>query len=100
MYYEDDEPLEKRISKLELLSKFGIYPQLALAALYIDQDMTNDAREELIAIIDLWQNRKFKPEYIPLVHKTIAPFCEKESIPGCSQLIAPFLNRQSGLSYR
>lgn len=99
MYYEEDFPLEKRVATLERLSKFGIYPQLALAALYINAGRREEAREQVLAMIDLWQKTRFKPEYIPLVHLTIEPFCEKEGIPGCRQLISPFVKKRSTFSY-
>lgn len=91
LFYEDEFPLERRYQRLRELQRFGVFPHLALIALLIEKQEDPGARAEIDLLLSRWKGHRFKPEYIPLVHGTIAPFCRKNELPECTEFIQPFL---------
>lgn len=99
LFYEEGPPAE-RITKLRTLSTYGIYPQLALAALFIKNENSEEARQTLSEIQSRWGKMRFRDEFIPFVSEVILPFCRKDSNENCLETIGPFIKMPQGLSYR
>lgn len=100
IYYEEEASPELRIEKLEQLSKFGIYPQLLLAAEFLRMGDKDKATDVLDEIYEHWGSTRFKEEYIPIVSEILFPFCKIENNQKCLNVLRPFKEKRKGLSYR
>lgn len=100
LFYETELTPARREKRLRELLNFGIFPHFALIGFYIEFKREEEAREEMTKLLSRWRTHRFKPEYISLVHKTIAPFCEKQGLTECTQFIQPFLEKPDALVYQ
>ncbi len=100
LYYEEDLSNEERIAKLEKLAPAGILPNLALVALNLKLKKFNDADQNIKGLILSWSKNKYRDEYIPIVKKSVYPYCEKLHNLQCLEMLKPFLKQQSSILYK
>ncbi len=100
LYYENDLPDEIRIKKLQSLANKGIFPHIALVALYIKFNKTTEATNALDDMDKNWSHLKYKAEYIPIAAKNVYPFCQSVQHKKCIEMLNPFISKKNGLSYR
>lgn len=99
LYYEADFPLEERIIKMQNIASKGIFPNMALAALYLKSQRPADATNTINQLISTWGDHKFRDEFIPIAFK-LKPFCEETKNSECLRVLQPFVSKKEGLSYK
>lgn len=100
LYYDSLLPTEERISKLKILSPMGIFPNIVLTSFYIKLNRLQEARDALEMMIQKWGKHRFKEEYLPIVDRTLYPFCVAEMNEECLQFLRPFIIKRNNLSYK
>lgn len=100
LYYESDLPIDQRISNLQRLSKFGVFPSMAYAAFLVKQKKEADADEAISTLLNQWGPISYKDEYIPIAAEVLAPYCKNRLRQECLNFLKPFLQIKKGLSYK
>jgi hypothetical protein len=100
LFYENDLPIEERLERLRKLSQMEFFPHTVLISLLIEKKMFPEAEIELNAFEGKWLNTTFKPEYIPIVAHTLAPYCRQNNRYICLKIINGFIQKLNPLFYK
>lgn len=91
LYYETDLTPEERITRLEVLAPNGVFPSMALAALYLKYGKKEEANAAIGSMLENYGKKEYKEEAIPIARQVLEPYCRSIQHKNCVAFLRPFL---------